>query len=402
MSITELRDVLVEDLVADADNPRTELKDLDDLAASMREVGLLQPVVARDAGGQLVVVAGHRRLAAARIIGWTTVPCIVRPAMRPDEVLVAMLVENNQRADLDPIEEARAFQKLKSDHGWTDAQVGQHVGRSQPAVSARLALTYLTAGQQEDVRTGALLVRDAVVKGRAAAGRTRRSDALTGWHFGRDHHLASRARAACLELKHPRSRQLAATACGECWEAVIRDDERRARARTHPGGSAWKTSGSTTATDPSSTRASGDRRVTATTAATGRAPTAQVVPNRPGTARPADTSPTGGEPASSTSSRNPSSSAPGTSGAAHATATSTRPTPKPRPTTSPASTSSSSGEARIVPLATRRVFDDVEWMAAAGTALAEIVLATEMPPPRLRELYARYERAMPSVLQVVS
>jgi len=320
--MTELRDVLVEDLVADPDNPRTELKDLDDLAASMREVGLLQPVVARDAGGQLVVVAGHRRLAAARSLGWATVPCIVRPAMRPDEVLVAMLVENNQRADLDPIEEARAFQKLKSDHGWTDAQVGQHVGRSQPAVSARLALTYLTAGQQEDVRTGALLVRDAVVKGRAAAGRTRRSDALTGWHFGRDHHLASRARAACLELKHPRSRQLAATACGECWEAVIRDDER------------------------SRARRAGPREAAAAHA--GAAPAPVAAPAR----RPRPTAPAGPPDAGSP----------------------------------------------IVPLSARRVFDDVEWMAAAGTALAEIVSATEMPPPRLRELYARYSRALPAVL----
>ena len=322
--VTVLRDVPLDELAADPDNPRSRLTDLVDLASSMREVGLLQPIVAREADGHLVVVAGHRRLAAARYLGWPTVPCIVRPAMRPDEVLVAMLVENNQRADLDPIEVARAYHHLKVTNGWSDAQVAQHVGRSQAVVSGRLALMKISSEQQEKVRTGDLLVRDAVAAGRKASNTERPKGIGRGWHLSPDHLLADQAKAACTELNHSRSRWIGGVGCGECWEAVIRADE-RSRAR-------------------------------------------RAVPREAAAAH---------------------------AGAAHAPTV----TPRPRPT-SP--TGPPDAGAPIVPLSARRVFDDVEWMAAAGTPLAEIVRATEMPPPRLRELYDRYGRAMPPVLRVPS
>lgn len=102
-----LQTVPIGRLRPDPDNPRTAVGDVAELAASLRAVGLLQPIVARLAGGDLIVVAGHRRLAAAKLAGWTSVQVIVRAEMRPDDVLAAMLVENSHRKDLDPIPVSR-------------------------------------------------------------------------------------------------------------------------------------------------------------------------------------------------------------------------------------------------------------------------------------------------------
>jgi ParB family chromosome partitioning protein len=235
----------VDQLRADPNNPREHLEhaggegegsDLDDLADSIRESGLLQPIVVREVetyeGDSPVVgytiVAGHRRAAALRRLRWTTTEVIVRPPMRPDEVLAAMLIENGQRAGLDPIEEARAIRSLGVTHGWTDAQTARKIGRSQNYVSTRLALLHLDPDEQERIRTGDMGVTAGGNLGRLKSGHTRPSSKghVTVDYFGPTNDLAKLARARCNRLGHKGRKIAGGEACGGCWESVIRADER--------------------------------------------------------------------------------------------------------------------------------------------------------------------------------
>jgi len=223
-----LQRVLLTDLHPDPDNPRDVESEIAELAASIEQVGLLQPIIARRDGDRLVVVCGHRRLAALRRLGWRDVDVVVRREMPADQVLVAMLSENQQRVMLDPIEEARAFSRLKLQHGLTDQQVGERVGRNQAHVSGRLALLNLDPAEQEEIRAGQRTLGRAIQKGRVKAGKVRNRPKGSGWHLADTHRLASRARARCNKLEHPRGTRLGDTACGSCWESVIRADEKAA------------------------------------------------------------------------------------------------------------------------------------------------------------------------------
>jgi ParB family chromosome partitioning protein len=211
---------------ADPDNPRDTLTDIEELADSIKEVGLLQPIVVRRAGKNLYVVAGHRRLAACRMLHWDVVPVIVRAPMRPDDVLAAMLIENGQRADLDPIEEARGLAKLKAINELTDGAVARKVGRTQGFVSTRLALLALTADEQQQVRDGSMKLAEATHRGRLNAGKVMAGEQTRGWHLSPAHELADRVKARCRKLNHKNGRTVGGIGCGECWETVIRADER--------------------------------------------------------------------------------------------------------------------------------------------------------------------------------
>lgn len=228
-SKTALVNVAVADLHPDPDNPRDKLTDLDDLVESITTAGLLQPIVARrNDAGLLVVVAGHRRLGAIKKLRWTHVDVLVRAPMRPDEVIAAMLIENGQRADLDPIEEARGIKRLATIHNLTDMAVARKIGRSQPYVSGRLALLNLTAEQQDEIRAGQMGVTAASQLGRQQAGKVRKSSKgnVTIHHFGETNELAARAKARCRSKGH-KAKVAGGVGCGECWEAVIRADERQ-------------------------------------------------------------------------------------------------------------------------------------------------------------------------------
>lgn len=219
-------------------NPRENLTDIDGLAASILEVGLIQPIVVQKLPLEgFQIVAGHRRFAAIKRLNWHKIPCLIRRDMLPDEELLAMLVENGQRAALDPIEEARALKKLKV-AGATDAEIGRKIGRSQSHVSARLALLALNVEEQEEVRHRLVGVTAAVAKARAEAGiikgqRKQGENKGANVHLGSLHPLATRAKARCIRLhksakdRKGRAYGVGGVACGECWEAVIRADERQ-------------------------------------------------------------------------------------------------------------------------------------------------------------------------------
>lgn len=222
-----LEQVPLSRLRSDPDNPRVAVGDVTELAASMAEAGLLQPIVARRTpGGQLVVVAGHRRLAAARALKWRTVATVIRADMRPDEVLAAMLIENGHRRDLDPIEEARGLARLQAQAGGcTHAELGRRVGRHQTHVSARLALLALSAEDQAAVRAGAMKLVEATTKARLNAGRVRPARPNAAY-FGAGHELAAQAKARCRRLHARVVTMPGGIACGDCWSSVIRADER--------------------------------------------------------------------------------------------------------------------------------------------------------------------------------
>jgi ParB family transcriptional regulator, chromosome partitioning protein len=125
------------------------------LADSIREVGLLQPVLVRPAGDGFELVAGERRWRAARRVGLQVIPALVRET-DDNTALEQGLVENLQREDLNPLEEAAAYQQLIEDFGLTHEQVAARVGRSRAAISNTLRLMQLPPSIQRSVREGQL------------------------------------------------------------------------------------------------------------------------------------------------------------------------------------------------------------------------------------------------------
>ncbi len=131
--------------------------DLAELAASISQHGVLQPVlVSEAAGGHYRLVAGERRWRAARMAGLATVPAIVREHLEEDRHLELALVENLQRRDLTPLEEARAFEQLRVGLGLSQADIAQRVGIDRSTVANALRLLRLPPDLQEMVEDGSL------------------------------------------------------------------------------------------------------------------------------------------------------------------------------------------------------------------------------------------------------
>lgn len=147
-------------LFAAEDNPRRDVGDVTELAASIKAVGLLEPLVVTPRDGGYLVVCGARRLAAAAKAGLDTVPAIVREFDEPTRQ-EAMLVENLQRENLTAFEEADAFQRLL-ELGYTQKKLGERVGRSQSHISKRLALLKLPAKVRKQVDSGGMTLAEAV------------------------------------------------------------------------------------------------------------------------------------------------------------------------------------------------------------------------------------------------
>ncbi len=133
----DVRRIGVEQLASNPRNPRRRLDDIDELAESIRTHGLLQPLVVRPIQDHMEVVAGHRRLEAVRRLGWATVPCVVRDE-DTETAYILTLVENLQRKDLTPGEEAQALEVLVRVHGWGTRQIAAAINRSHAYVSKRL------------------------------------------------------------------------------------------------------------------------------------------------------------------------------------------------------------------------------------------------------------------------
>jgi ParB family transcriptional regulator, chromosome partitioning protein len=129
---------------------------LDELVASIQQVGLLQPVVVREVGpGRFELVMGERRWRASQRAGLTEIPAIVR-ATTDDDLLRDALMENLHREQLNPLEEAAAYQQLLDDFGATHEELARRIGRSRPHISNTLRLLNLSPGVQRRVAAGVL------------------------------------------------------------------------------------------------------------------------------------------------------------------------------------------------------------------------------------------------------
>ena len=139
------------------DQPRKafDSEALESLVESIRRVGVLQPIVVRPDGFEYVLVAGERRWRAARGAGLSEIPALVRDTDAAGSLTEA-LIENLQREDLSPLEEAAAFQQLEQDFGMTHAEIGKRVGRSRTAVSNTLRLLNLSPAIQALLAAGAV------------------------------------------------------------------------------------------------------------------------------------------------------------------------------------------------------------------------------------------------------
>ncbi|MER9404942.1 ParB/RepB/Spo0J family partition protein [Mesorhizobium caraganae] len=158
--------VPIEFLSPNPKNPRRHFGDADltDLAQSIREHGVVQPVVARPSptqAGRYEIIAGERRWRAAQRAGLTEIPIIVRD-VNDRTALELAIIENVQRTDLNPVEEALGYQQLVDDHGYTQADLGNVIGKSRSHVANTLRLLKLP-----DV------IRDMLVDGALSAGHAR-------------------------------------------------------------------------------------------------------------------------------------------------------------------------------------------------------------------------------------
>ena len=148
------------DINAISPNPRQprlvfDEEALAELVASIREIGLLQPIVVRPAGNGYELVAGERRLRSCKIAGLTVIPAIIRET-EDDALLRDALLENLHRANLNPLEEAAAYQQLLEDFGCTQEELATRIGRSRPQISNTLRLLKLPSDVQKRVAAGVL------------------------------------------------------------------------------------------------------------------------------------------------------------------------------------------------------------------------------------------------------
>jgi ParB family chromosome partitioning protein len=128
---------------------------IEELAASIRNQGIIQPLVVRHKGERYELIAGERRWRAAMKAGLSEVPAVVRDAS-DNEALQLALVENLQREDLNPIEEASGYRRLQDEFHWSQEEMAEKVGKSRPAIANSLRLLSLPNEVQQEIARGNL------------------------------------------------------------------------------------------------------------------------------------------------------------------------------------------------------------------------------------------------------
>lgn len=164
-SVDLVRSVPVELIVPNPRQPRLQFDDarLEELARSIQEKGILEPLIVRTTDdGHYELVAGERRLRAAQLVGKSEVPVLVRDYEDRESLEIA-LIENLQREDLNPVEEARAYLRLSEEFGRTHAEISQEVGKDRSTITNLLRLLRLPSQILEEVSRGTLSVGHARV-----------------------------------------------------------------------------------------------------------------------------------------------------------------------------------------------------------------------------------------------
>lgn len=155
-------EIEVEKIEPNPHQPRVGLKGLEGLADSIRENGLVQPIIVTRTEEGFQIIAGERRWRAAQMVGLATVPAIIREAEPPDRLALA-LVENLQREDLNPLEAASAYRELIERFGLTQEEIARRVGRDRSTVANSLRLLRLPEVVKE------ALLSDLISEGHARA-----------------------------------------------------------------------------------------------------------------------------------------------------------------------------------------------------------------------------------------
>jgi ParB family chromosome partitioning protein len=137
----------IEDIEPNPDQPRRALGDLSELTASVREKGILEPLLVRKVGGRFEIIAGERRYRAAVEAGLGEVPCVIRETS-DSEMMELALVENLQRKDLTPFEEADGLRVLSEKYAYTHEAMAEKLGKSRSSITETLSL----AAMPEEVR----------------------------------------------------------------------------------------------------------------------------------------------------------------------------------------------------------------------------------------------------------
>ena len=152
-SIMELK---LSQIEPNIDQPRKNFDEekIAELANSIKENGLIQPIVVSKEGELYKIIAGERRWRAARMAGLTTVPVYIKEEIKGQKLLELALIENLQRQDLNSIEEANAYQSLITEYGMTQEQVAEAIGKSRPKVANSVRLLSLDKRVQEMIITG--------------------------------------------------------------------------------------------------------------------------------------------------------------------------------------------------------------------------------------------------------
>lgn len=155
---TLAREVEIDRLVPSRFQPRRDFSQasLEQLAASIKEQGIVQPVVVVPKGEKFEIVAGERRWRAAALAGLTRVPVVIREKGSDKEMLEIALVENLQREDLNPLEAAAAYARLKEEFDLTQEDVARRVGKDRATVANALRLLKLPSSVREKIRDGEL------------------------------------------------------------------------------------------------------------------------------------------------------------------------------------------------------------------------------------------------------
>jgi len=160
-TVEEAKNSVVELKINDIDpNTRQPRKTFDQerleaLAESIKEHGVVQPIIVKSEGSRYVIVAGERRWRAAKLAGLKTIPAIIKD-MTSREVMEIALIENLQREDLNPIEEAEAYQRLIEEYSMTQEEVAKLVGKSRTAVANSVRLLSLSKEIKEMITDGRL------------------------------------------------------------------------------------------------------------------------------------------------------------------------------------------------------------------------------------------------------
>ena len=151
------REIAVERITPSRFQPRRTFDEakIDELAASIRNQGIIQPLVVRPRGDGFELIAGERRWRAAMKAGLNRVPVVIRDAS-DHEALQLALVENLQREDLNPIEEASGYRRLQEEFHWSQEEMAEKIGKSRPGIANSLRLLTLPSEVQQQVTAGNL------------------------------------------------------------------------------------------------------------------------------------------------------------------------------------------------------------------------------------------------------